>query len=83
VKDALGRDILVGDFIIYPGHQGSSLWLTIGRVTAVGDDGRVSVRRKIIGRTSELVGDGYTAQLHRAVVVDAGQVSLALQQELA
>lgn len=31
-KDWLGRDIRVGDAIVYPGRQGSSLWMRVARV---------------------------------------------------
>ena len=40
--DALGRQIAVGDVVVYPSRASSSVWLTVGAVTAVEDD-RVKV----------------------------------------
>lgn len=34
-KDFRGREIKVGDTIVYPGRQSSSLWMTEGEVTGV------------------------------------------------
>lgn len=35
VKDVLGRTISVGDYVMYPGRQGSSLWVTVGHVLEI------------------------------------------------
>lgn len=32
MKDILGREIVLGSIIAYPGRQSSSLWLSVGRV---------------------------------------------------
>ena len=32
MKDMLGNEIAVGDMVVYPGRQSSSLWMNYGRV---------------------------------------------------
>ena len=34
-KDFLGRKISIGDWIVYPGRQGSSLWMNLAEVTDI------------------------------------------------
>lgn len=42
--DFLGREILVGDEVVYPGRRGAHLWMNYGYIEIIGD-GRVRVRR--------------------------------------
>jgi len=35
VTDVLGKQIKVGDFVIYPGRQSSSLWVTLAHVREI------------------------------------------------
>lgn len=35
-KDFFGNVIKVGDCIVYPGRQGSSMWMNVGTVIAIG-----------------------------------------------
>jgi hypothetical protein len=35
-KDKLGRDITVGDYIVYVQRASSSIWLDIGKVISIG-----------------------------------------------
>jgi hypothetical protein len=44
MKDFLGQTILVGDEIVYPNRQSSSLWMNRARVTSVKEDG-LQIRR--------------------------------------
>ena len=34
-EDMLGRKVRVGDYIVYPGRQSSSVWQNVGRVVAM------------------------------------------------
>lgn len=38
-KDFFGNTIKVGDCIVYPGRQGSSMWMNKGTVMAIGQKG--------------------------------------------
>lgn len=35
MKDFIGREIKQGSYIVYPGRQGSSLWMNLGHVVDV------------------------------------------------
>jgi hypothetical protein len=38
MKDFLGRELKVGQRIVYPGRGGSSLWMNQGHITGIGDN---------------------------------------------
>jgi hypothetical protein len=35
IKDVLGKTISVGDYVMYPGRQGSSIWVTVAHVLEI------------------------------------------------
>ena len=35
LKDFLGQDLNVGDIVTYPVRQGSSMWMSIGKITSI------------------------------------------------
>lgn len=83
MKDALGNLIKVGDYLAYPGHQGSQTWLNIGRVTKLSEQGGVFVRKRQLGRDGDITSDGFTAKLCRAVVIAESTIPLDLVTLLA
>jgi hypothetical protein len=45
MKDAVGNTLGIGDLIVYPGRQGSSLWLNMGEVLELDDEaGTITVQ---------------------------------------
>ncbi len=46
MKDLLGREILIGDTVAYPGRYGSHLWVSIAKVIGFGERKEVWSDRK-------------------------------------
>lgn len=66
VNDYLGQEIHLGDFVVYPSRQGSSMWLCRGTVT------RVSVTKRPEFMNSRLdwsnVKPTYKIQVNKLIV---------------
>lgn len=81
MKDKLGREIKVGDFIVYGTLDGRSAALRIGKVLEIKDDNRITT----IGIDDKRVWNNYPARLNskvgylqyseRIVVLDKKMVS--------
>jgi len=70
-KDFLGQVIRVGDTIVYPGRQGSSMWLNKAEVLEI--SWAESTGPKVVYTLSIVRSDGRRAQitkLNRVVVVE-------------
>lgn len=84
--DALGNEIKPGDYLAYPGHQGSRHWMNLGRVTGFELDPRKSpgvyMQKVELGGTYP-AARAFTGMLHRAVIVPESQVPVATQKMIA
>jgi hypothetical protein len=84
-KDIRGVEIEVGDFIVYPGRGGSSLWMNAGIVTEIEESVQASGGRTVSVTTLRLMREqhnwkgefqgyrkSYTRKLERVAVVEKG-----------
>jgi len=72
MKDFLGRDLEVGQRIVYPGRSGSSLWMNQGCIIGIGDS-YLEVLRTQVNWVSQPTGETKKVRIYcydRTTIVD-------------
>ncbi len=82
VKDYLGKEIHAEDTIVYPGREGSNLWLSAGTVEHIHPDGFLDVITQS-GRRVKLVRTDRVAVVERVLLNNVQlPVSVSSQVEI-
>lgn len=84
MSDFLGREIKQGSYIVYPGRQGSSLWVNLGHVVEITErtnwQGTTPVLRvqPIDAKTRRAIGKHVRlTEISKVTVIDLPNTSVA------